>query len=188
MEELEVEEPARKYTYKDYLNSDDDIRYELIDGVIYMMSSPSQAHQDISGELYGRLWNFLRGKPCKVYHAPFDVLLNADTTDDTVLQPDLLVVCDMAKLDGKSCVGAPDMVIEILSPSTSKKDRIIKLNRYLQAGVREFWIVDPDDKGVTVYILKNGEYIVRAYEDTDIAPVHVLDGCRINLPEVFAVL
>ena len=183
---MEVEEPARKYTYEDYLNSDDETRYELIDGVIYMMSSPSQAHQDILGELHGRLWSFLRGKPCKVYQAPFDVRLNADTADDTVVQPDLLVVCDMKKLDGKACVGAPDMVIEVLSPSTSKKDKTTKLNHYLKAGVRELWIVDPDDKTVTVYILKNGEYIVRAYDDSGTVPVHVLDGCQINLKEVFA--
>jgi Uma2 family endonuclease len=182
---MEVNEAAREYTYEDYLNRDDETRFELIDGVIYMMAPPAQAHQEISGELYLQLANFLKGKPCKVLYAPFGVRLNADTGDNTILEPDLLVVCDLSKLDGRSCNGAPDMVIEILSPSTSKKDKTLKFDKYMQAGVRELWYVDPADKTVSVCILKNGEYCIRTYSNTDTVLVHVLEGCEIILKDVF---
>ena len=181
----EVNEAARAYTYEDYLSRDDETRFELIDGVIHLMAPPAQAHQEISGELHLQLANFLKGKPCKVFYAPFGVRLNAETGDNTILEPDLLVVCDMSKLDGKSCNGAPDMVIEILSPSTSRKDKTIKFAKYLQAGVRELWFADPADKTVSVCILKNGEYCIRTYDNTQTVQVHVLEGCEINLQDVF---
>ena len=184
-EVMEVAEPARKYTYEDYFNRDDDIRYELIDGVIYLMANPSLAHQTALSELHVQFYNFLKGKPCRVLFAPFGVRLNVNEGDNTVLEPDLFVVCDESKLDGYSCIGAPDLVVEILSPSTSKKDKTIKLNKYQQAGVRELWYVEPTDKTVTTCILKNGEYVIKGYDDTGMAPVHVLDGCIINLSEVF---
>ena len=183
---MEVNEAARKYTYEDYLNRDDDERFELIDGVIYMMALPTQAHQEALGECYLQIASYLKGKACKVLMAPFGVRLNAKTGDNTILEPDLLIVYDQEKLDGKSCNGAPDMVAEILSPSTSKKDRTIKFNKYLEAGVRELWFVDTDSKTVTACILKDNEYIIRPYDDTQVMPVHVLDGCFINLKEVFA--
>ena len=186
MEVNEALPEYRRYTYDDYCSWDDDKRWELIDGMPYAMSAPSQAHQEILSQLNRSIGNFLVGKPCKVLPAPFDVRLNADTRDDTVVQPDLLVVCDKDKLDGKSCVGAPDLVIEILSPSTSMRDRVLKFRRYLHAGVREYWIVEPDSKAVTVHILANGEYITRAYGEEDAVPVHVLDGCIIELTEIFA--
>ena len=186
---MEVNEPLpeyKRYTYEDYCAWDDDKRWELIDGVPYAMSAPSLAHQRIIVQL-GRLFgNYLVGKPCEVFVAPVDVRLNADGADDTVLQPDVLVVCDMEKLDGKSCVGAPDLAVEILSPSTAMRDKVIKFNRYLNAGVREYWIVDPDSRSVSVNILKNGEYVARAYGENDAVPVHILEGCTIRLSEVFA--
>ena len=185
MEENEVGEAVKKYTYEDYLNRDDDIRYELIDGVIHLLATPARVHQGISGEIYVQLYNFLRGKPCKVYYAPFSVRLSVGKGADTVLEPDLVVICDLSKMDDRGCVGAPDMVIEILSPSTSKKDVTIKFDKYLQAGVKEYWIVSPDSKTVIVHILKNGEYYTKAYSDTDSIPVNVLEGCIISLPEVF---
>jgi len=178
-----------RYTYADYCTWDDSERWELIEGIPYAMSpAPSQHHQEISGELHLQLATFLKGKPCKVFHAPFDVRLNVDDEDDTVVQPDLLVVCDHSKLDGKCCRGAPDLVIEILSPSTARHDRMVKMQQYQQAGVREYWIVDPDTKTVQVCILENGRYFVTAYADTDTAPVAVLPGCEINLSDVFAEL
>ena len=183
--DMEVKEAARKYTYEDYLDRDDEVRFELIDGVIHLMASPGRAHQEVLGELHLQFYSFLRGKPCKVYFAPLGVRLSVGEGADTVLEPDLLVVCDMTKLDDKGCNGAPDMVIEIMSPSTSKKDKTIKYNKYLQAGVRELWYVEPIDKTVSVYILKDGEYVARAYDNTETVPVHVLEGCMINLPEVF---
>jgi len=175
------------YTYDDYLKWEDAERCELIDGVIYAMSpAPLRRHQGVSSNLHGQLFDFLKGKPCKVYAAPFDVRLNAGTYNNTVVQPDVVVVCDKSKLDDKGCVGAPDLVIEILSPSTEVRDRVLKFNQYLQAKVREYWIVDPDSKTVTVNILDNDRYYSAAYAETDKAPVHVLEGCVIDLTDVFA--
>ena len=184
---MEVKETAEKYvyTYRDYENRSDDERFEIIDGVIYMMALPSRVHQEISMELSRQLGNFLRGKPCKALAAPFGVRLNAAARDNTVVEPDLLIVCEKSKLDGKSCVGAPDMVVEILSPSTAGKDRVLKFNKYLQAGVREYWIIDPDSNTLAVYVLKNGEYFATAYGDEDTVPVHVLDGCMVDMKAVF---
>ena len=179
----------RRYNYADYITWDDKERYELIDGIAYGMASPSQAHQEASGETFRQLSNFLRGKPCKVYHAPFDVRLNADSFDDIVVQPDLLVVCDKSKLDGKSVVGVPDMIIEILSSSNARNkrhDKVTKFRLYQKSGVREYWIIDPENKTAEVYILENGKYIANLYSDEDNVPVHVLDGCEINLTDVFA--
>jgi len=174
-----------KYTYADYARWNTKIRYELIDGVAYAMASPSRKHQKTSGELYGRLWQFLRGKKCEVYHAPFDVRLNFDSFDDIVVQPDVFVVCDESKHDGKSVRGAPDMIIEILSPTTTQYDVLTKTKLYRIAGVREYWIVDPHEKTVHVYILRNGKYVVSDYNENDTVPVHVLDGCEIDLADVF---
>ena len=181
------------YTYADYYSWDDDKRWELIDGVAYAMAAPTAAHQRISRELISQFHGFLRGKPCEVFSAPFDVRLFAnqddetDESDDTVVQPDLLVVCDSSKLsDGRSCKGAPDLVVEILSPSTASRDRIVKLQKYLEAGVREYWIVDPNAQTVRVFLLKDGKFTRRKYGETDIVPVTVLPGLTINLPDVFA--
>ena len=175
----------KRYTYVDYLEWDDDIRYELIDGVPYLMSAPTWQHQEISGNLYLQFKTFLKGKSCKVYYAPFDVRLNADTKDDTVVQPDIVVICDSSKMMKTGYKGAPDMVIEILSPSTSRYDRTLKFNTYLKSGIHEYWIIDPDTQTLTVHILKDGDYITRPYTDKDTVPVHVLDGCIINMQEVF---
>lgn len=177
-----------RYTYADYITWGDDERWEIIDGMPYAMSpSPTQKHQEVSGQLFRRIGNFLEGKPCKVFSAPFDVRLNADEEDDTVCQPDILVVCDSSKLDGKCCKGAPDLIIEVLSPSTARKDRLIKYARYQRAGVREYWLVDIDTKTVDVAILKNGIYVrTKIYSDEDILNVSVLGGCAVNLAEVFA--
>jgi Uma2 family endonuclease len=185
----EVREAVPKYdklyTYSDYLQWDDEKRYELIDGVPYLMGAPNRRHQGISIKLSRLFANFLKGKPCKVYHAPFDVRLNADTLDDTVVQPDLLIVCDHSILNDAGCAGAPDMVVEILSPSTSRYDRITKFNTYLKHGIREYWIIDPETKTLAAHILKDGNYIIHPYSDKDTAPVHVLEGCVINLTEIF---
>jgi len=191
-EDKKVEETARqyeqieRYTYEDYCTWDDDQRWELIDGVAYAMSAPTWQHQDISGSLLVQIANFLEGKPCKVFAAPFDVRLNADTFDNTVVQPDVIVICDRAKLSRTGCAGAPDMVIEILSPSTAGHDMIRKYHKYLQAGVREFWIIDPAIKVVRVCLLKDREYEQIDYLDADIVPVQILKGCYIDFKKVFA--
>ena len=175
----------KRYTYSDYVQWDDDERWELIDGVPYVMSAPSPRHQELLGNLHGQLWSFLKGKQCKVYMAPFDVRLNADKFDNTVVQPDIVIVCDREKIDKAGCAGAPDMVVEILSPSTSRYDRTLKFNTYLKSGIREYWVIDPATKTLAVHILKDGNYISHAYTDEDIVNVHVLESCAINLSEVF---
>jgi Uma2 family endonuclease len=184
---MEALRKDKRYTYADYANWDTLDRYELINGAQYMMSpAPMWNHQKVSREIFGQLFNFLRGKPCELFAAPFDVRLNANAHDDTVLQPDLVIICDRSKLSGTGCAGAPDMVIEIVSPSTARNDRFVKFHLYQKAGVREYWIVDPDSKTVMVNILDNGRYYNTAYADTDTVPVHILEGCVINLADVFA--
>ena len=188
-ESLRKEEQSsveKRYTYADLASWDTEDRYELIDGAAYVICAPSQAHQRISGNLHGLLWNFLRGKPCKVFHAPFAVCLNgAGDKDDTVVQPDLIIVCDKPKLDGRRCNGAPDMAVEILSPSGKSRDMLLKFNKYMQTGVREYWIIDPDAQTLRVCLLKDGNYETKDYSNTDTIPVHVLEGCMIHMQEVF---
>ena len=178
---------SQKYTYADYLTWDDGGRYELINGEVYMMSpAPSINHQEISGEIFRQFANILKGKTCKVFSAPFDVRLNADAEDDTVVQPDIAIVCDPDKIkNGKSCKGAPDMVVEILSPSSARRDQFDKFNQYFVAGVKEYWIVYPETKTVHTYTLSEGNYVGRAYSDADMVTVSVLEDCKINLADVF---
>ena len=186
--ELKVEEaqPAYdiRYTYADYLQWDDDKRRELIDGAPYLMALPTPRHQELLGNLFMIFSNFLKGKHCKVY-LPLDVRLNADSLDDTVVQPDLLIVCDRSIIDNAGIKGVPDMVVEILSPSTASYDKNLKFKTYLRAGVREYWIIDPKNETLAVHVLKDGNYITHAYTNEEIVPVHVLEGCTINLSEVF---
>ena len=151
------------HTYGEYLHWPDDVRYELIDGEARMMApAPTADHQDIVGEIYYQLRQALEGAPCRVFIAPFDVRLprgnEADEAVDTVVQPDVLLVCDPAKIDRRGVRGAPDWVVEVLSPSTAAHDQIAKRRVYERAGVREYWLVHPTDRTVTVYLLKDGRY------------------------------
>ena len=188
MESGNIKTKINLYTYSDYITWPDTPRYELIDGIAYMMSSPSELHQSISVEICRQLANFLHGKQCKVYHAPFDVRLNAENKDDTVLQPDIFVLCDKNKIqNGKCVVGPPDFIIEIMSPSTAQTDRIRKFNLYLQAGVREYWIISPEEKYISTHVLLNGHYTASPYSNGETVPVSVLDGCSIDFNEVFTV-
>ena len=183
-----------RFTYADYLAQDENSeRMEIINGEVYMMSSPTPTHQSVSGEIFRQIANFLEGKSCKVFSAPFDVRLFEKDGDkpenvDTVVQPDILVVCDKSKLDKHGCKGAPNLVIEILSPSTFRHDCLIKFNLYLRAKVPEFWVIDPEDKTVSVCLLRSdGMYdISRPYKPDDIVKVNVLEGCFIELSKVFA--
>ena len=151
--------PDERYTYKDYLAWPDHERWELIDGIAYGMSpSPSRRHQEVSLAFTRIISDYLDGKPCKLYYAPFDVRLakgnEIDNDIDTVVQPDIVVVCDESKLDDKGCKGAPDLVIEILSEATAGKDLNEKLFLYERHGVKEYWIVDIWSK--SIYIHKMG--------------------------------
>ena len=187
--------PAEKerYTFADALAWDDGERAELIDGEIYLMApAPSRPHQKVSGEIFRQLANYLEGKKCEAYSAPFDVRLfeqDGDSLDDvdTVVEPDITVVCDPSRLDDRGCKGAPDMVVEILSPSTRRHDRLVKLNLYQRAGVREYWIVSPEEQAVEVFLLSGDGLLLphEVYSRDGIAKVNVLDGCFIELSKVF---
>jgi len=178
-------EPMKKeyYTFEEWLSWDEDVRAELYDGSLVMLAQPSVRHQRVLMELAAQLHSFLKGKRCSVFPAPFGVRL--DEKEDTALEPDLVVICDMSKLDDKICHGAPDLVVEILSPSTARMDRGLKYRKYQKAGVREYWIVDPELNLLQAGVLKDGAYITTVYDPEDIAPVAVLEGCEINLADVF---
>ena len=153
----------RRYTYRDYVTWDETVRCELIDGEVFDMSpAPRRIHQGILGELIVRLHPLVH-EPCRVYAAPFDVRLPdaGETVEEssTVVQPDVSVICDPAKLDDAGCVGAPDLIIEILSPSTASKDQIRKRELYERHGVREYWLIHPTDRTVRIYRLdRDGRY------------------------------
>ena len=152
--------PKRELTYKDYKTWDDDIRVELIDGLVYMMASPDEWHQWALGDLFEQLKNLLRGRKCTPYAAPFDVRLfyEEDESDKTVVQPDILVVCDESKTLGlKFCKGAPNFIIELMSDSSGGRDLIDKKLQYEKAGVQEYWVVSKDK--VYKHILVNGVYL-----------------------------
>jgi len=173
------------FTYADYCNWDDNTRWELIDGAPYSMVAPSIRHQEILGNVYIKFREYLDGKLCKVLIAAVDVRLNADKGDDTVVQPDLLIVCDEEKLaDGKSVKGAPDLVVEILSPSNEKHDRVKKHAKYKEAGVKEIWYIDPTAEVVDVYKLENGKYFADTYGVEDIIPVGIFPEFEVDLKEI----
>lgn len=153
----------RHYTYRDYRQWPEDVRYELIDGEAVMMApAPALDHQDIAGELYHQIRSQLEGRACRSFIAPVDVRLpRDDETDDdidTVVQPDVFIVCDPAKLDRRGVRGAPDWIAEVLSPSTAAHDQIVKRRIYEQAGVNEFWLVHPIERTVTIYRLIDASY------------------------------
>lgn len=183
---------TKKYTYKDYLSWSFQDRVELIRGKIFKMSpAPNLKHQEVSGQLHGFLWNFLKsGKSCKVFHAPFDVRLplpNSTGKPDTVVQPDIVVVCDESKLDEQGCNGAPDLVVEILSPGNTKKELKYKMEIYQSAGIPEYWVVDPDHEFVIIYHLdENGKYTSGApFTEEDSIQSKVLQGLHLPVAELF---
>ena len=156
------------------------------------MAPPTRIHQEAVTALVGQLYDYLKGKKCEVYAVPLAVRLferNSDRPEnvDTMVVPDILVVCDLDKLDDIGCKGAPDLVIEILSPTTQRHDRFTKFNLYQQAGVQEYWIVDPDSKSVQVFVLDDGHYVAKDYGTSeDTLKVNVLKDCTIDLSQVFS--
>ncbi len=180
------------HTYGDYLTWREDVRYELLDGVAYLMSpGPDLAHQELAGEIYHQVRGALSGKPCRAFIAPLDVRLpvrnEVDELIDTVVQPDVMVVCDETKLDKRGVRGAPDWVVEVISPSTASHDQVRKRRIYERAGVREFWLVHPADRVLFVYRLQGSEFgkpDTQALEgDT---PVGILPGVVIRWDDVAA--
>ena len=151
------------HTYGDYLRWPEEVRYELIDGEAYLMApAPAVSHQEVAGEIYFQLRRALEGKPCRVLIAPVDVRLprdnDADEAIDTVVQPDVLVVCDETKVSERGVRGAPDWVVEVLSPATAGHDQVKKRRVYERHGVKEYWLVHPTDRVLTIYRLAGEEY------------------------------
>ena len=184
---MEIPEDNESHTYADFLEWEEDFLTELLDGKIVKKVSPSIQHQRLVGELLFQIGTFLKDKKCKVYPSiGVRLFPREDKRDNTVFIPDIVVICDTAKLDYNGCNGPPELVIEVCSPSSARYDRLLKFRKYQKAGVREYWIVDPEIKTVQVCILENGRYITSVYDETDKAPVSVLEGCEIDLAEVFA--
>ncbi|MBI4754279.1 MAG: Uma2 family endonuclease [Betaproteobacteria bacterium] len=153
----------RRHTYAEYLTWPEDQRYELIDGVAYMMApAPTIDHQTLVFEIGHQIRNALEGRPCRVLSAPVDVRFpepgQSDADTDTVLQPDLLVVCDPGKIEPRGIQGAPDWIVEVLSPSTASHDHIAKRRVYERAGVGEYWLVHPNDRLLTIYRRQDGRF------------------------------
>jgi len=195
------EEPAvaysKRYSYLDYLSWADDKMRELLNGIVYTLSAPFRNHAEFTSNFMVKAGSYIAEKKgkCKIYHAPFDVRLslNGETADKeifNVVQPDICVVCDASKLDEKGCLGAPDLIVEVISPSTAKKDLNEKFNLYEAAGVCEYWVVYPKDKGITVFLLQeDGKYdpgtTYQLVGEKVCVPVHTLEGLVIDLNELF---
>ena len=155
----------REYTYEDYLTWPEDERYEIMDGVVYAQATPSPTHQKISSNLHVEIANFLKGKQCIIFAAPFTVRLPLengeidDKKNKNIVEPDLAIVCDKNKLDQGGYNGAPTLIIEIVSPGSKKRDYMIKLHKYEKAGVKEYWIITPETESIMRYALNDqGHY------------------------------
>ena len=184
----------KRYSYAEYLTWIDDKRRELINGFIKMMTpAPRRIHQEVAATLFAQLWHQLANNPCKAYFAPFDVRLpkNPNETSDeqvySVVQPDILVICDLTKLDDRGCVGSPDFIIEIISPGTAKHDVEDKYHLYQKHGVKEYWIVYPESKTVSTFLLdKKGKFqLIGMYADDSIIKVNIFEDVTVILKEVF---
>lgn len=184
---------SKTYSYADYLQWTFEDRLELIKGKIFKMTpAPASAHQRISWVLSGELYNYLKNKSCKAYTAPFDVRLvrkgeNEDKKILTVVQPDICVICDPAKVDTRGCTGAPDIIVEILSPGNNQKELRNKYEVYEESGVLEYWIISPQDKTFLKYTLVDESYQPSRLMTTgDIITTNILPGFDLNLDTVFA--
>ncbi len=186
---------TKRYTFADYLTWFDDKRRELWNGFIKIMSpAPSTFHQQISRELFGKMYGFFTTNKnnCQLFHAPFDVRFpkNGEKSDKkiyTVVQPDIVIICDKNKLDKKGCIGAPDFIAEIISPSTAKIDMEDKYQLYEKEGVKEYWLVFPHEKIIQSFILKDKKYQKNGtYEKGDKIPVNIFNNdLKIELNDIF---
>lgn len=185
---LAVDLEPEKMSYSELLRIDDEKRYELIDGIPYLMASPGVAHQDILLEIATQLKAYLRGKRCRVFVAPLDVKLSGNPDDKkeyNVVEPDIMIVCDPTKINKKNIQGAPNMIIEIVLPNNPAHDKLVKLNLYQKFGVKEYWIVSLEDQIISVFLLndENIYTIPKAYYLDEKVKVNVLDDCYIDLKE-----
>lgn len=184
-----------KYSYADYLSWKIEEALEIIKGRIMLMSAPNRKHQDISREINGCFYNFFKKHQCKFYTAPFDVRLldrqkSAKAAKDvfSVVQPDVWVICDESKLDDKGCLGAPDLVVEILSPGNSAKEMRVKKQLYEENEIREYWIFDPEHETVhQFYLTDAGVYSpANIYINEDLLNSVIFPDLNVNLKEIFA--
>jgi Uma2 family endonuclease len=179
---------AKKYTYADYLEFPGDERWEIIDGVPCMQAAPTWQHQAVSVQLTSQFNAYLKGKPCRVFAAPFDLCIpELDERDEEISniisQPDIVVVCDESKLRKTGYFGVPSLIIEISSPSTARNDKLFKFNKFEKAGVKEYWIVEPDTKLVSVFILQDNNRYGRPelYTEADNVEVSIFSDLTIEL-------
>jgi Uma2 family endonuclease len=179
------------YTYADYLKFTFEERIEIINGeLFYMELAPGRLHQTVSGRIYNKISTYLEKQRAHVYYAPFDVVLPVKGKDikqsDKVVQPDITLICNPLVLDEKGCLGTPDWVIEILSEGSKKRDYQDKFDLYEEAGVGEYWIADPVNETIEVFVLKENAYQrIRTYVEQDIVPSHTLNGLTIDLSDIF---
>ena len=184
--------PDKTYTYKDYLTYDEDDKFEIIDGQIYNMSpAPSRVHQEIISALVVDIGNYIKSNKgqCKVYPAPFDVVLKDDEEDTmnskNIVQPDISVICDRSKLTDKGCTGSPDMIVEVISPFNPSNDYVRKLNLYEKYKVKEYWIINPMRKNVLVYTLTdNGYDAPLTYTFQDKIKVNIYEDLEIDFKSI----
>lgn len=182
----------KNWSYAQYLTWDDNNRWEIINGTVYNMSpAPGRFHQHYIGNIFAQFHQQLKGKPCQAFVSPFDVRF-AEKPDDgdediiNVVQPDIIIVCDQSKLDNRGCKGAPDLVVEVLSPSTMKRDRKEKFELYRKFGVKEYWLVYPGENTIEVFTLNNGSYGESVlYDENDTVTVSVAGGFNVVVKEVF---
>lgn len=178
-------------TYAEYINLEEDIRFEVIENQVYYMTpSPKPKHQDVVTQLCVDFGLYLRGKQCRVFVSPIDVCLSEEIKDlkkvKEWVSPDLVVVCDPKKIGDKRIIGSPDLVVEVLSPSTAKKDRLVKFNRYQKAGIQEYWIVDPVNEFIDVYLLNDNTFNqIGSFFKGDILQVSIFEDLQIDLTHVF---
>jgi Uma2 family endonuclease len=182
----------KKYTYADYLTWPEGERWEIIDGVPYMQAAPTWQHQAISVELTSQFNTYLKGKPCRVFAAPFDLCIpdyneNDEEISNIISQPDIVVVCDESKLRKTGYFGIPSLVIEISSPSTTRIDKVLKFNKFEKAGVKEYWIVEPEGKFISVFTLQENKRYGRPeiYTDENKIQVSGFPDLVIDLSTVF---
>ena len=189
---VEEPDPSVSYTYADYLKWQFEERLELFRGKIFKLSAPTTNHQVVAGNLTASIITFLKGKGCKAFPAPFDVRLpvqnkKRDSEITTVVQPDICIICDVSKIDERGCCGAPDLVVEILSPGNSKKEIKLKYELYEEAGVKEYWIVNPVEENIVVFLLNEQDKFsgLKMYAGEDTIHSTAVPGLNISVSEIF---
>jgi len=177
----------KEYTYADYLTWPDEPRVELIDGVIYELAAPTPVHQRIAGRLYAKLDAFLDGKPCVPFMSPIDVRFTESKRAKDVVQPDVVVICDHKKIRSGGIVGVPDLIVEVLSPSSTFHDFERKRHKYQQYGVKEYWIISTTNRSIVQYKLVDGEYECEEIKQGQIESF-AIEGFGVDIAELFSVL